>query len=148
MIFVAGTLYWVACEKVRGLKYGDNVLGVNAVSVEGAKSVHTTGDGEQVFVECIDGSKHKEFLPRPASWDMRIVGQDFDGLGKPDCSLKEVSKKSEESEVLWTLAGPRTSRWCISYLVVEGLGFEGHHERFRQFVQGTELMGSARTFPT
>ena len=130
--FMAGTLYWVACEKVRGLNYGDNVLGVNAVSVEGAKSVHTTGDGEQVFVECIDGSKHKEFLQRPASWDMRIVGQDFDGLGKPDCSLKEVSKKSEESEVLWTLAGPRTSRWCISYLVVEGLGFEGHHERFRQ----------------
>ena len=32
----------------------------------------------------------------------------------------------------WTLSGPRTAKWCINYLAVEGLGFEGHHERLRQ----------------
>ena len=45
--------------------------------------------------------------------------------------MKDASKKSVEKEVSWTLTGPRTTRWCISYLVMEGLGFEGHHERFR-----------------
>ena len=27
---------------------------------------------------------------------------------------------------------PRTAKWCVNYLSVEGLGFEGHHERLRQ----------------
>ena len=37
-----------------------------------------------------------------------------------------------ESKVRWELAGPRTSKWCVNYLAIENLGFEGHHERFRQ----------------
>lgn len=88
-------------------------------------------DGANLFVECIDGGDRSSFLQKPATLDHRIVPQEIDALGKPECSLKDASKKSVEKEVSWTLTGPRTTRWCISYLVMEGLGFEGHHERFR-----------------
>ena len=32
----------------------------------------------------------------------------------------------------WKITGPRTARWRLSYLKVEGLGLDEHHERFRQ----------------
>ena len=101
-------------------------------AVQGLKAVHTLPDGSVMFVECIDGADRSVFMQKPALWDHRIFPQEIDALGKPDCSLKEVAKKSKEVEVLWNLAGPRTARWCISYLVVEGVGLEGRHERFRQ----------------
>ena len=34
--------------------------------------------------------------------------------------------------MLWKIQGPRTAQWCLNYLAIEGLGLEGHHERFRQ----------------
>ncbi|CAK9108532.1 unnamed protein product, partial [Durusdinium trenchii] len=129
---VAGTLYWVAAERCRGIKFGDVVQHVGAVQVDGAKAVHVLPDGSSIFVQCVDGGHHKKFLQKAADNDPRIVGQEYDALGKPDCSLKDVSSKFEEVSTEWNLTGPRTSRWCISYLVVEGLGFERHHERFRQ----------------
>ena len=129
--FVAGTLFWVAAECIGDYKFGDQVQGVAANLVKGAKSIHTLPDGSNMFVECIDGGERVQFLQRPSLCDNRVVPQEVDALGKPDCSLKEVSTKFKEAEVGWSLTGPRTSRWCISYLVVEGLGLEGHHERFR-----------------
>ena len=129
--FVAGTLSWVAAETVGDVTFGDAVQGVGAMLVKGAKHVHQLADGRQIFVECIDGGERVHFLQKPAMCDDRIVPREVDALGKPDCSLKEVSKKFKENEVGWSLTGPRTSRWCVSYLVVEGLGLEGHHERFR-----------------
>lgn len=126
-----GSLYWVAAESGGGMKFGDLVVGVVAPAVKGSKSVHVLADGTNLFVECIDGGDRSSFLQRPATLDHRIVPQEIDALGKPECSLKDASKKSVEKEVSWTLTGPRTTRWCISYLVMEGLGFEGHHERFR-----------------
>lgn len=129
--FVAGTLFWVAAETFGDYKFGDVVPGVLANLVRGAKHVHVLPDGRSLFVECIDGGERVQFMQKPSMCDIRIVAQEVDALGKPDCSLKEVSKKFKEAEVGWSLTGPRTSRWCVSYLVVEGLGFEGHHERFR-----------------
>ena len=129
--FVAGALFWVAAECIGEYKFGDQVPGVAANLVKGAKSIHTLADGSSMFVKCIDGGERVHFLQKPSLCDSRVVPQEVDALGKPDCSLKEVSKKFKESEVGWSLTGPRTSRWCVSYLVVEGLGLEGHHERFR-----------------
>ena len=31
-----------------------------------------------------------------------------------------------------SFGGPRTARWCVSYLIVENLGLKGHHDRVRQ----------------
>lgn len=46
-----------------------------------------------MFVECIDGGERVHFLQKPSLCDSRVVPQEVDALGKPDCSLKEVSKK-------------------------------------------------------
>ena len=127
----AGTLYWVAAEKVGDLRFGDVVHGVAAAPTDGAKAVHVLADGASVFVQCIDGGHQKKFLQKAADNDHRIVGQEFDTLGRPECSLKDAAAKFAEVSTQWNLTGPRTSRWCISYLAVEALGFEGHHERFR-----------------
>ena len=131
-VFNEGTLYWLAAEQTGDYKFGDEVRGVAAVAVKGAKAVHLLADGRSIFVECVDGGDRNKFCQRRATWDPRLLPQELDALGHPDCSLKEVSKKSEERDMLWVLTGPRTTRWCISYLVTEGLGFEAHHERFRQ----------------
>ena len=131
-VFQSGTLYWLAAEQVEDILFGDEVPGVVGNMVKGAKSVHALPSGKQVFVECVDGGDRAIFCQRPSSWDARTLPIDLDALGRPDCSLKEVAKKSEEKTMSWVLTGPRTARWCISYLVTEGLGFEAHHERFRQ----------------
>ena len=113
--FVAGTVYWVAAEKIGEVKYGEVVTGVPGVAVKGGKAVHTLADGSQIFVECIDGADRGEFMRRPTKDDSRVFFQDLDALGKPDCSLKEVAAKTHETEVSWVLTWPRTSHWCISY---------------------------------
>ena len=117
---------------IEDIRFGDEVPGVVGNMVKGAKSVHALPGGKQVFVECVDGGDRAIFCQRRSSWDARTLPIDLDALGRPDCSLKEVAKKSEEKTMSWVLTGPRTARWCISYLVTEGLGFEAHHERFRQ----------------
>lgn len=131
-VFVKGTLYWIAAEKVGVFNYGDEVAGVVQAKSRGAKVVHDLGNGESIFVQCLDGEDRPSFMQLPAENDPRVLPQDLDPLGRPDSSLKDVAKKSHESSMAWVLTGPRTARWCISYLVSEGLGFEAHHERFRQ----------------
>ncbi len=133
--FQAGSLYWVAAESVGDIRYGDHVSAVNQPLVKGSKRVHSIPGGGEVFVECIDGGERAQHLQKPAEWDHRVLGQEIDALGKPDCSLKDVAKKAREQEVTWVLTGPRTTKWRVSYLVVEGLGLEGHHERFRQLAR-------------
>ena len=39
----------------------------------------------------------------------------------------------------WQLTGPRTARWCVNYLAIEGLGCEGQLERLRQIPKPTPL---------
>jgi len=53
-------------------------------------------------------------------------------LGQPERSLRDAASASKEVVVKWCIAGPRTSKWCLNYLAIENLGFEGHHERVRQ----------------
>ena len=130
--FQAGQLYWVAAEQSGEYKFGDEVKGVADAPVRGNKSVHVIADGTSIFVECIDGEDRAKFVQRPSLWEHRVLPQEIDALGKPECSLKDAAKKASEVEVAWVLTGPRTAKWCVSYLVIEGLGLEGHHERFRQ----------------
>lgn len=130
--FVNGQLYWIAAEKKGAIKFGDRVDNVVTPPVDGEKAVHTLGDGSRIFVECVLGEKVKEYRRKPGTWDDRIVGVELDALGKAECSLKDVAEKCIEVDRQWTLGGPRTARWCVSYLIVENLGLEGHHERVRQ----------------
>ena len=94
------------------------------VAAFGDFNFHTQSNLPGMFVECIDGQDRAELY--------RIFPQEIDALGKPECSLKDAAKRSTETDVAWVLTGPRTTKWCLSYLVMEGLGLERHHERFRQ----------------
>ena len=125
-------LCWVAAEAARGLKYGDLVQGVNEAAVDGAKAVHVTAAGTRVFVACIRSRDRAAFLRIPGGWDHRIVERVGDECGRSEAPLKDVVKLCSEVPVQWGLSGPRTARWCLQYLIVEGLGLEGHHERVRQ----------------
>ena len=129
--YPSGTLKWLAAECTAVFGYGQEVLGVAAAMVRGAKEVHILGS-ERVFVECVDGADRHQFMQRPARCDLRVLPQELNALGQPERSLKEIATACKESDVKWTLSGPRTAKWCINYLAVEGLGFEGHHERLRQ----------------
>jgi hypothetical protein len=129
--FVGGTLYWLAAENTGCYKFGDRVDGVAQVAVKGDKFVHVDASGTKVFVECVEGAERPRFLQRPSHMDHRINPVEIDASGKPECSLRDAASSSTEKELNWSLTGPRTAKWCIAYLVVENLGLEGHHERFR-----------------
>ncbi|CAE7713929.1 unnamed protein product [Symbiodinium sp. CCMP2592] len=125
-------LCWVAAEAAGGYKFGDIVQGVNVAAADGAKAVHTTAPGASLFVACIRGRDRDAFLRRPGGWDLRTVERVAEELGRSEAPLKDVVSQCSESPVQWGLSGPRTARWCLQYLIVEGLGLEGHHERVRQ----------------
>eukprot|EP00438_Fugacium_kawagutii_P003851 Skav230672 [mRNA] locus=scaffold2185:329965:335309:- [translate_table: standard] len=126
-----GVLKWLAAEKAGDYNYGDPVAGVALALSRGAKAVHVER-GMSIFVECVDGADFIEFLARPSHCDSRILPVALNALQQPERTLKEVASSMCEIPVKWVLTGPRTSKWCINYLSIEGLGFEGHHERLRQ----------------
>lgn len=145
----AGVLKWLAAESIEGRKFGEEVIEVVVARVKGSKHVQDLGGGRFIFCECVDGAELETFLQKPGKCDRRLIVQKKNNLGQPERSLQEVAQESEEVPVAWVLPGPRTSRWCINYLAVEGLGFEGHHERLRQIckVDGT-AWGIAEHFQT
>ena len=53
--------------------------------------------------------------------------------GAPERALTMVVAVSKQLDMKWKMTGPRTTLWCLNYLSVESLGFEAHHERFRQW---------------
>ena len=127
----AGTLKWLAAEAFGGLSYGQEIPGVAAPLAKGAKLVHVY-NCQSVFIECVDGADLEAFNQRPAKCDSRVLPVEMNAIGQPERSLKEVASQCREVTVKWHLTGPRTSKWCVNYLAVENLGFEGHHERLRQ----------------
>jgi hypothetical protein len=125
-------LRWLAAEKLGDRDFGSEVLEVTVNKVKGAKHVQDLGQGVHLFVECVDGGDYSAFMGRAGRGDARVLELALNGMMVPERSLQDVAKISREKPVAWTLPGPRTSTWCINYLAVEGLGFEGHHERVRQ----------------
>lgn len=128
----AGTLVWVAGEADCGFSFGDQVQNVAAALTEGAKTLHALPDGRMLFCVCIDGGKVEVFNGKPSMCDGRLLPRKLNAVGVPERPLSELVAASKEYDMGWKLAGPRTARWCLNYLVVEGIGFEAHHERFRQ----------------
>lgn len=130
--YPAGSLKWLAAKSIEGIRYGQEVGAVVAPLVKGGKSVHTLGGGGSIFIECVDGADVHSFMQKPAACDIRVLPVELNAMGQPERSLKDISALCIERKVRWILSGPRTARWCVAYLAVEGLGFEGHHERLRQ----------------
>ena len=122
--FQAGSLKWLYAETAHGRKYGQEVVGFGAALVRGDKQVFDTGGGKNIFFECVDGADLAGFLERPSACDKRILGQKLNPLGQPERSLQDVARDCVEEPVQWALTGPRTAKWCVSYLSIEGLGFQ------------------------
>lgn len=131
LVRTPGVLQWLAAEVVGTINYGDPIHGVQTAMSDGAKSVHTLPDGKLIFVQCVDGSKVDDFMGRPAQCDHRILSIKYSPIGAPERSLADIASLCQEFPVKWTLPGPRTAKWCVTYLSIEGLGFEAHHERMR-----------------
>jgi hypothetical protein len=122
---------WVAAETDHGFVYGQKVDGVTAVATISSKHLHPLPNGLSLFVMCIDQKSQADFNNRPALCDGRINGRKMNLLGSPERTLAEAAAACSEYDLGWTLTGPRTTKWCLSYLAIEGLGLEAHHERFR-----------------
>ena len=131
LVFDPDTLCWLAAESVAGFSFGDPVANVLAAAAEGVKIVHQLPGGVSIFLECCLGRNREAFLRRPGGWDQRTCLMQLNSLNQPEQSLKDAAARSVESAVGWVLTGPRTTKWCLGYLVSEGLGLEGHHERLR-----------------
>ena len=130
--FPAGTLRWLAAEAFEGVKYGQEISGVGSPLVKGSKAIHTLAGGKVIFIECVDGGELQTFLNKPSRCDPRVLPLEFNAMQQPERSLKDLASQCVERKMMWSLAGPRTARWCVAYLAIENLGFEGHHERLRQ----------------
>ena len=128
---VPGQLQWLAAESRCGYKFGDVVSGIATVPVENGRIVQVLPDGQSIFVQRVDGGKLDEFLGVPALSDHRVLPVKYNAMGVPERSLAEVAATCREEPVKWSLPGPRTAKWCVTYLSVEAIGFEAHHERLR-----------------
>lgn len=140
-----GQLKWLSCEKCGNFVYGQEIGAVTEALVKDAKSVYDAGDGVRLFVQCIDGGERDVFLGRNVRGDSRVLPVHLNAMGQPERTLREVASLSREVEVKWSLPGPRTTQWCINYLAIEGLGFEGHHERLRQMCRLEATYGESRS---
>lgn len=125
-----GALKWVAAESVGPHAVGEEIPAVTQQKVKGAKAVHALAGGESIYVECIAEDEKEAFFRRRHMQDPRVLPLVMNPLGQPERSLRDAGCK--EAVVKWSIAGPRTSKWCLNYLAIENLGFEGHHERVRQ----------------
>lgn len=128
----AGVLYWLAAESIEGIRYGEIIDGIGAPLVLGSKIVHTLPDGRNLFCVCVNDSMVLDFNNRPSGCDGRILPRKMNSLGTPEVPLGDAVAASRDYDLGWKLSGPKTALWCLNYLAVEGLGLEGHHERFRQ----------------
>lgn len=129
--FPSGELKWLAAECLGGYCYGQEVAAVTQPLVKGSKHVQDLPGGLRIFAECVAGEDYFAFRQRPSLNDHRILPIQLNPMGTPERSLQDVAQLCKESKVKWSLTGPRIARWCVAYLAVENLGFEGHHERLR-----------------
>ena len=130
--YEAGTLEVLAAETIGSHQFGQEVTGVPNPLAKDSKIVHVGADGIGIFVQCVDGQDYFSFLQKPAKSDPRVLPVELNPIGQPERTLKEVASMGFKTKVRWELAGPRASKWCVNYLAIENLGFEGHHERLRQ----------------
>lgn len=122
---------WVAAEGTGKVRYGQVIHGIAAPTNVGSKVVHTLPDGSEIFCICVDESSRYDFNGRAAQCDARIVAVKLNALKTPERPLADVVSTGSQHDMGWKITGPRTAKWCCNYLVIEGHGFEAHHERFR-----------------
>ncbi|CAK0838131.1 unnamed protein product [Prorocentrum cordatum] len=119
----AGTR-WRAAQSLGDVRYGDEVPGhvATAAAVRG-RDLHILADGTALFVEEVPAAELEVFMGRAVAADARVMPVMRTG------ARREVTRTSGATG--WLVTGPRTTFWCIEFINNEGMGIDGHHDRFR-----------------
>ena len=125
---------WRAAHSIGDIRYGDEIAAhVATANAVGDRDIHSLPTGEGVFVERVTPDQEKEFFERVVAADARILAVSRRSGGRREMSWAELVERVRQEDFKddWTLPGPRTAKWCIEFIHLEGLGPDGHHERFR-----------------
>jgi len=116
-----------------GYRYGDAVVHVQRANALKGRDLHELADGSGLPVEWVLPAQEMEFMQRAVASDARILPIRRNALGRRERTWAEVSAllAQEDFGADWLLSGPRTTKWCVDFINREGLGPDGHHERFR-----------------
>ena len=125
---------WRFAMSWKTFRYGDELVGhVRSDRALGSRDLHDVGGGKGVFVEYVTPDDEEEFFDRAVDADARVLPIRRNRQGRREITWKEMRDRiqTEDFGKDWDLPGPRTALWCIEFIDHEGLGVEGHHERFR-----------------
>ncbi|CAK0900124.1 unnamed protein product, partial [Prorocentrum cordatum] len=129
----AGAWRAAACEV--GYRVGDEVPGhiPTAARIQD-RDIHVLPDGQGLFAELVPPAALESFLRKAVDADARALPIVRDAQGRRDAPWNKMVEmvRQEDFGSDWVLPGPRDAVWRMSYLQREGLGIEGHRERFRQ----------------
>ena len=125
---------WRAAMSLGPYRYGDEVAAhTRTAACVGDRDLHDLGQGVGLFVELVTAATESSFYDRAVDADARVLGIRRNKQGKREITWREMRERVREEDFGedWALPGPRTSLWCIEFVDQEGLGIEGHHERFK-----------------
>ena len=124
---------WRAAQSIGDVRYGDEVPGHVATpgAVQG-RDLHALPDGSALFVEEVSADALEAFMGRAVAADARVLAIMRTGTRREvTWSNMAARVKEEDFGKDWLVAGPRTTFWCIDFISNEGMGIDGHHDRFR-----------------
>ncbi|CAK0903344.1 unnamed protein product [Prorocentrum cordatum] len=125
---------WRAAESGGGFRFGDPVPGhARSAQAIGSKDFHLLPDGTALFVEEVTAATEVAFLDKGVFGDARIMAVRRNRQGRRERTWAEMVAAAVQEEFSndWDLPGPRSVLWCLEFINHEGLGLDGHHERFR-----------------
>ncbi|CAK0910921.1 unnamed protein product [Prorocentrum cordatum] len=128
----AGTR-WRAAQSLGDVRYGDEVPGhvATAAAVRG-RDLHALGDGSALFVEEVPAAELEALMGRAVAADARVMPVMRTGARREATwSVMAARVREEDFGRDWLVTGPRATFWCIEFISNEGMGIDGHHDRFR-----------------
>ena len=125
---------WRAAASLGGFRYGDEVPGhVRSAGAVAKRDLALLPDGTGLFVELVDAGGLEEFFGRAVAADARILAVRRTPGGKRERTWAQVAAEMQPEDLGadWGLPGPRSAGWCITHIDHEGMGLDGHHDRFK-----------------
>ncbi|CAK0853099.1 unnamed protein product, partial [Prorocentrum cordatum] len=122
-----------AAQSLGDVRYGDEVPGhvATAAAVRG-RDLHILADGSALFVEEVPAAELEDFVGRAGAADARVMPVMRTGARREvTWAVVAARVREEDFERDWLVTGPRTTFWCIEFIDNEGMGIDGHHDRFR-----------------
>ena len=124
---------WRAAQSLGDVRYGDEVPGhVATVAAVRGRDLHIMADGSALFVEEVPAAEFEAFMGRAVAADARVLPVMRTGARREvTWAVMAARVREEDFGRDWLVSGPRTTFWCIDFINGEGMGIDGHHDRFR-----------------